>query len=186
MVTFGNNTNTDSLNFTYTNDGNLVLAFVCHKPSDEVSVDNFELVEMCSIENAVSISLFKKSTTDADVPIIVNSSGSEEKLTSVCSFQNVASGIFNITSGVGKVVSQISLNSFFEVGGLTMGVGAVDNINAHAINLSQAQTQRWAFSGTTLKSEAISASLNMNIPSIPVENSISETSNYAIIIIGVV
>jgi hypothetical protein len=28
--------------------------------------------------------------------------------------------------------------------------------------------------------------LNMNIPSIPVENSISEPSNYAIIIIGVV
>ena len=42
------------------------------------------------------------------------------------------------------------------------------------------------FSGTTLKSEAISASLNINLPSVPVENSISEPSNYAIIIIGVV
>ena len=185
MVTFGNKTNSDSLDFPHTNNGNFVLVFVCHRPDEEISVDTFDFVESCSIENSVAISLFKKLTSDLSVQIITTSSGLEQKLINVCSLVDVTSGIFKKTNGVGKEVISIPLKSFSKAGGITIGCGSIDNLNAEAVKISSVQTVRWNYAGTKFRNQCISANLGINLDEIPIDNEISESSNYAIIIIGV-
>jgi hypothetical protein len=108
-------------------------------------------------------------------------------LCKAASFNGVSQSmpIWKKTDGVGKMVKEIPINTFLKTGGLTLGVGAVNDVEAGNDKLYDNQVLVWDDIDNGLRMDGISALGTADYDSIPLPNKLTKSSYWAVIIIGV-
>jgi len=182
--------------FSHTCTGNdlALLVSVSMIPTNDEEVSSVKyngsdlsLLEVAQIENKTRTELWyvlNPTTGENDVEVSVTDS--TEILSVAGSYTGIAQtdAVYNLRSGAGKMVDSLGIKSFSQVSGIAIGCGAVDNSESHIDALYGSQVEDWDFSGTTLRSEAVSAQLTFDNDNISIPNKLTKKANYAIIIVG--
>jgi hypothetical protein len=98
---------------------------------------------------------------------------------------NTDAPVYRTRSGVGKSITHIPIKSFSKINCLAIGIGSVSNPNAHISTLYGSQFRIFnVASNNLISTEAIAAFGSFDNAFINVPNSLSESSDWSIIIIG--
>jgi hypothetical protein len=121
---------------------------------------------------------------DHTISINTDSSISAAVFCSVYNGIKQTSPVYRTNSGAGKQVTQIGVSSFSKPNSITIGIGAVNNTNSYVNNLFGAQRIEWDLTHNGFRCEAISAQIAMLFDRLNVENTLSEQSDWGIVIVG--
>jgi len=98
-----------------------------------------------------------------------------------------ANPVWKTNNGVGDMVTDIPVNTFMKVDAMTIGVGAVNDVEAGNDKLYGGQVLVWDDSdaGEGIRMDGISIIGSEDVDSMPLPNHITKPSCWAVIIVGV-
>jgi hypothetical protein len=171
-----------------------LMVSVCFEPNTDQEITSISygsqpmsLINIAQIENNLRLEVWgleAPSAGESDVVISVTDTIFASVFCSTYNGIRQSSSVFRSNSGAGKQVEQLGVSSFSKPNSITVGVGAVNNINAYVNNLFGAQRIEWDITQGGFRCEAISAQIGMNFDRLNVDNTLSEYSDWAIVIVG--
>lgn len=96
-----------------------------------------------------------------------------------------SAAVWRIRDGVGKMVIQIPVKTFSKIGAMTLGVNAVNNVNAGNSGLYGNQVLVWDDTDSGMRANGISVIGTQDIDAMPVPNQLTQASCWAVIVLGV-
>lgn len=93
--------------------------------------------------------------------------------------------VWRIRDGVGIMVTAIPINTFARIDDVTLGIGAVNDIESGNDGLYGNQVLVWDNSGTGLRMDGISAVGTSNYDVYPLPNKLTKPSYWALILLGI-
>jgi len=155
-----------------------------------IKYDGMEMaLTFCMTENKLALCtghLVAPSVGTHDVEITL--SDPAVMLCKAASYNGVKqeSPVWKINSGVGNMVTDIPVDTFMKIGAMTIGVGAVNDIEAGNDALYGGQVMVWddADAGEGLRMDGISIIGLEDVESMPLPNHITKPSCWAVIITG--
>jgi len=119
--------------------------------------------------------------------VVVSLTDSALVLCEAASYTGVSQSdaVWRVRDGVGDMVTSIPVNTWTKTGAITLGIGAVDDVEAENDKLYGNQVLVWNETGSTLRMDGISALGTADNDSIPLPNKLTKASDWALIIIWV-
>jgi len=194
--TYGDNS---SFSYNHTCSGtNLALvidvSYIPNENSDTVSSltyngSGLSFIGLAQSENQMVQEVWYMTNPDlGENAVEVNFSGSTKALINSVSYVGIKqeNPVFNYRTGVGKMVNTLPIKSFSKVSGISIGIGSTDDEGSYVTSLSPSQNEeyRTIASGMGICSQSISAQLPVTLNEISVENTLTKSADWAIVIIG--
>jgi hypothetical protein len=146
-------------------------------------------IEMAQEETSMAQEVWMITNPDLGSNTIeVNFSGTTKALINSVSYTGIKQEdpVFKSRTGVGKMVSALPIKSFSKVSGISIGIGSTDDEDSYVTSLTPVQTEEYKTiaSGLGICSQTISAQLPVTLDSISVDNVLTKSADWAIVIIG--
>lgn len=124
-----------------------------------------------------------EGTHDAEVTM----SAPATMLCKAVSFNGVSQSdpMWGFRDGVGAMVTQIPVNTFSRIDGMTLGVGAVNDVEAGNDKLYGNQVLAWDDSETELRMDGIYSIGTSDQDTIPLPNKLTKAAYWTLVIVGI-
>lgn len=148
-------------------------------------VQPFSLVDVCQIENIVRTETWVLFNPTLGLNTIkVSFNDSIDFMCVTASYTGVAGTIYNFRSGAGKNVTDFGIKSFAKTNGIAIGMGCTSNPDSYVQSTVDSQNQDWNVTSSKLRCQSISATRNFDNDRISVRNSLTQATDYAMVIMG--